>query len=275
MKDKHYKICDYFKDDFEDKSAIENYEGVVYDQALDIINQMFSSPDWIVNDNAEFYISFQPYEIDNNSMNMNKNPMEINYYLCSVIENILRNFGIDDIDCTRSSYSIPNSDKIKGSFKFKVTIPIEVFKNLLNTYYGILQSMEYQTKTIKGEYKYDSKLNKSANFIIDNFFTKAQNDFCNGKSIRSIIVMDNAANNLFSHDMKKVITLLYSPDEYKRFDLLIKLIESKLNCISSEGITLQRRYFHEFSISCSDLDYDNFRDIYNEEKESHVLKKEL
>ena len=253
MEDKQYKICDYFKDDFEDKVAIENYKGVVYDQALDIIDQMFSSPDWKVNSNGDFSISFRPYQIDNNSESMNKKPIKVSHYLRSVIENILRNLGIDDIDCTRCSC------------KFKVTLSLDVLKNILRKYYGILQEKEYNKETLNGEYSYDNDLNQLANGIIEDFFDIAQKNPCNGLMSMSVI---NHMNNVFHRDLPELQIVDLSDED---FDLFIKLIENKLNSISSEDITLKKESFIEFSISCPDVSYNSFKRIYNEQKASHNM----
>ena len=256
MEDKKYRICDYFNDDFKDKTAIDNYEGVAYDQALDIIDQMFSSPDWKINKYDYFDISFQPFEIEKNGMNISKKPLIINQYVCEIIKNILVDLGIKNVE-------------YNYNFEFDIQIPISEFKNVLGNYYNLLQAFEYNKKTEDGIYPYDNDLNKLANKILNVFFGM---DTTCIKNHDMVYVLQNHDKNV--HYTYEGMPIGANIDLSKEdFNLLFKILKCKINSLSSKDIALSKTFDDNFFLMCPCQEIYNLRDVYDEERTSHVLKK--
>ena len=264
MEDKLYRISDYFEDDFEDRAVYENCNGIEYDCILDIVDQIFSSPNWRRSIYYDFCTTFQPFQQEKNGMNISQKPLAINEKFCKIIKQILLNFGVSSV-----SYFYHESKNTKRSdeyhdYLFQIEIDSSDVAKVLKNYYDFLQTFEYNIKTKDGIYPYDNDLNKLANDILASFFEKyPQPDYI--KSYYDVYDIQNPQKISNGH-----LKFHLSDEE---FNLLFKILKDKLYSISNGEIMLLKTKPDNFSIVCSSQKFYDFKNIYEEQKLSHVLKK--
>ena len=261
--EKRYKLLNFVNEDFTDKTAIENYDGIVYDQALDIVFDILNSENFEIDEKNNFILKYSMPGIKNNntnSCNMYYQKNEISDYLLDNINNILNSLGIDNafrIDASVICVKIPASDVSK------------VVKN----YYNLSQSIEYQAKTIKGEYKYDSKLNKAANKILVDLY-----DICDTQNSRLSIIYDNDKHriNLEVYNSwnrihkSKIMDIELTLEEYK---IVFELLKFKINMYAKDyDIKYSLDYGTFINIESNDKVFLRTKSDYEKNKLIHVLK---
>ena len=259
--EKRYKLLNFVNEDFTDKTAIENYDGIVYDQALDIVFNILNSENFEIDEKNNFILKYSMPAIkgnNSNSCNMYYQTNEISDYLLDNINNILNSLGID------------NAFRMGASI-ICVKIPTSDVSKVVKNYYNLSQAIEYQTETIDGEYKYDNKLNQIANIILVDLY-----DICNTKNTKVSIELDEHCITLKTHDSWNeerqtiIIDVDLTLEEYK---IVFELLKFKIDMYAKYyGVKYSFDYGTFINIESDYNIFSRTKSNYEKDKLIHVLK---